>query len=139
MQSTSSNPIAAREAGQTHCACGAAFPIHEKGYCGSSGYAVLPDGRKICYACADKQQIEELQDRSKPFGAYVSGDGQTITSWTGGRLMDVTQSWPCTLTRRSNWHSSKSYRSFRARDVHGKLWYGRGSAGVCITLRPMNG
>lgn len=120
---------------QTHCPCGAAFPIHPTGYCGAAGYAIVTDGSKICYACADKAQIGELKTR-QPFVAYVSSDGQSITTWTGGKLMTVTRSTPCALTRQSFTHDHRSYKSIRARDVHGKNWYGRGSAGICITLRP---
>jgi hypothetical protein len=104
----------------THCACGNAFPVHPVGYCGGSGYAA---------------QREELRDRSKPFFAYLSGDGRHVTSWTGGELMRVTQSWPCELTRASNWHDARSYRCVRAVDCHWGRWYGRGSAGVCIKMR----
>lgn len=132
MQTTSPLP--------THCTkCNAPFPIHPPGYSGGSGYACLASGGVVCYSCADALQRDELKDHSKPFGAYVSSDGQTITTWTGGRLMDVVRSQPCALTRASYTHDSRSYRSIRARDVHGNLWHGRGSAGVCITLRPMKG
>lgn len=63
------------------CACGATFPVHPAGYCGGTGYALKPNGERICYPCSDKQQIEELKDRSKPFVAYV-GKGDAITTWT---------------------------------------------------------
>lgn len=125
-------------ANQTHCACGAAFPIHPIGYCGGSGYAITRDSVKICYSCADKAQIEELKDRSKPFGAYVSGDGRAITSWTGGHLMRITRSRSCRLTRLSHTHDKGSYMSVHCVDVHGGHWHGRGSAGICITLRACN-
>lgn len=80
---------------QTRCACGAVFPQLPAGG-GASGYAVLPSGERICYPCADKRQIEELKDRSKPFFAYV-GEG-SITTWTGGVLMRITESRSCRLT-----------------------------------------
>lgn len=113
-----------------HChQCNAQFPEPPKDG-GGSGYAVLPDGTHICYACADAMQRDELLDRSKSFLAYVSCDGKQITTWTGGKLMDVTQSWPCKLSRISFTHDSRSYRCIRARDVHGAMWYGRGSAGT---------
>lgn len=106
------------------------------GHGGGTGYArpQNSDGL-LCYACADAAQIEGLKDRSKPFSAYLSSDGNTVTSWTGGKLMTVTRSTPCALTRQSFMHDSKSYRSIRARDVHGAYWFGRGSAGVCLRLR----
>ncbi len=122
---------------QTHCACGAQFPIHPEGYCGGSGYATLKDGSHICYSCADKMQIEELKDRSKPFLAYV-GSG-TIQTWTGGKLMTITRTRPCQLTRRSYTHDRNSYLSIHAVDVHGGHWAGRGSKGIAIRLRPVKG
>lgn len=122
-----------------NCAiCGAAFPTPPPSG-GGSGYAVTRDGLHICYTCADAQQCEELKDRSKPLVAYVSSDGTKITTWTGGELMRVIRSVPCKLTRNSYTHSQKYYRSIRARDIHGGLWYGRGSAGIAITLRPAKG
>jgi hypothetical protein len=107
----------------------------------ASGYALTPKphDRMVCYICADAQQREDLRDRSRSFGAYLASDGRTIATWTGGELGRVIWSNPCTLTRRSFWHDSRSYRSVRVRDVHGAYWFGRGSPGVCITLRPCKG
>lgn len=101
----------------------------------SNGYAVRSDGKRICYACADAAQREELTDRSRPVFAYVSCGGRSIGTWTGGKLMDVISSRPCKLTRQSYTHDSKSYKSIRARDIHGKEWFGRGSEGICIKLK----
>jgi len=100
-----------------------------------TGTARLPDGREICCACVDDMQREDLRDTSKPFDAYLSCDGKTVTTWTGGQLMRVTQSWPCALTRQSWIHSRSSYKSIRAIDCHGQAWHGRGSAGTLIRLR----
>lgn len=112
------------------------LPIPEKlpNTC-ASGYAVLPNRKKICYPCADKRQIEDLKDRSKPFCAYV-GKG-IISTWTGGKLMTITQSRSCLLTRQSFFHDRNSYRSIRAVDVYGKHWAGRGSEGISIKMRPV--
>lgn len=118
--------------------CSAIFPTPPPEG-GPSGYVITSEGTHICYTCADAAQREDLKDRSKPFTAYVSTDGQKIETWTGGNLMQVVQSWPCKLTRPSWTHSRSSYRCFRARDVHGGLWYGRGSSGIAITLRPCKG
>jgi len=104
----------------------------------AAGYAVLPDDSRICYACADKRQVAELLDRSKPFVGYV-GSGNTITTWTGGKLMTITRAWPCELTRQSFTHSAKGYTSIHAVDVHGGHWAGRGSEGIAIKLRPVKG
>jgi hypothetical protein len=122
---------------ETHCAdCNHQLPIMPKGHCGGAGYAALPDGSRICYQCADKRQAEDLKDRSKPFTAYVS-EG-IITTWTGGKLMAITRSKTCKLSRWS-WTHGKTIQAIQARDVHGKMWCGRGSAGIAINLRPIKG
>lgn len=118
---------------QTICKCGKVF---QPSGC-ATGYAILPDDTRVCYACADKIQIEALKDRSKPFVAYV-GKG-VITSWTGGKLMTITRARGCELTRFSYTHSKKSYMSIHAVDVHGGHWAGRGSEGIAIRLRPVKG
>ncbi len=112
--------------------CKAVKPVQTNG---GTGYAVIPDGSLICYDCADVREKQELKDRSRPFLAYVSSDGNHITTWTGGVLARITQSNPCQLTRQS-WTHGKSYSSIRCTDVHGGNWFGRGSPGICIKLRP---
>ncbi len=120
-----------------YCAeCRAVCPPPEGGT-GASGYAVRKDSEKICYACADKHEREQLKDRSRPFVGYLSGDGASVTTWTGGKLMTVTESRPCRLTRQSFTHSRHSFRSVRARDIHGGMWCGRGSPSIAIKLRPV--
>ena len=116
----------------TNChRCGATFPKPPPSG-GASGYAVF-GGQHICYSCADKQQREELLTAQR-FCAYVSSDGHSITTWTGGLLAYVTQSRPCKLSRRSFTHG-KSCLSITATDVHGNRWVGRGSPGIAIKIR----
>jgi hypothetical protein len=103
----------------------------------STGYATYAAGTRVCYSCADKRQREELRDRSKPFCAYVSSDEKQITTWTGGQLMKVLDAKPCKLSRVSFTHDMKSFMSIRAVDCHGGYWFGRGSAGICIKMRPV--
>ena len=79
--------------------------------------------------------MEDLKDRGRPFWAYLSGD--KVTTWTGGKLMTVTRSNRCQLTRQSFAHDSRSYRSIHAVDIHGGHWAGRGSDGIAIRLRPV--
>jgi hypothetical protein len=121
-----------------NCAtCQKPFPINPPNHCGGSGFAITNEGKKICYDCAYEREVQELKDRSKSFVAYLGKD--YITTWTGKNLMRVTESRPCRLTRRSNFHDNKSFRSIHAVDIHGKHWAGRGSEGVCIKLRPVKG
>jgi len=118
------------------CACSQVLdcghPIGEHSYF-TAGYATLPDSRRICYACADAAQREELKDRSRPFCAYLSGDGSKVVTWTGGELMRV--------TRETGWRIFGSSRNrgacVTATDCHGQRWHGRGAGrGMAIKLRP---
>jgi hypothetical protein len=117
--------------------CGDGFPTPEPAG-GGAGYATIrntPAGNiKVCYRCADQRQIAELRTAQR-YGAYISGDGKRITTWTGGKLGDITWSRPAQLTRPSFTHDQSSYRSIRVLDVHGNVWTGRGSPGIFIKLR----
>ena len=101
----------------------------------SFNYATDRHGNVFSDAGVDMRERRELLDRSKPFGCYISRDGRSVTGWKGNVLGTVIDWSPCRLTRRSYTHGSE-YRSIKVRDVHGGLWYGRGSPGVCVTLRP---
>lgn len=79
-----------------------------------------------------------LLDRSKPFVCYVSGDGRAVTGWKGNKLGDIVRTRTGRLARWSAFHGSFIHY-YRVRDVHGGLWYGRGSPGMVIALRPMKG
>jgi len=118
--------------------CGETKPVNSgKDSCGT-GYYYNSKNEPICYPCADKLQVEDLKDRSKPFCAYV-GKGNEITTWTGGKLMTIMRAWPCKLTRQSFTHDRNGYLSIHAVDVHGGHWAGRGSEGIAIKLRPVKG
>lgn len=122
------------------CPCGAHFPRPTNG-CGAAGYVIRKDGTMICYDCEHKLELEALKDRSHPFFAYVGANknANLITTWTGHKLMTITSSRPCRLTRFSYRHSRRSFCSIHAVDVHGGHWAGRGSAGIAIKLRPVKG
>lgn len=115
---------------------GKAFVITTDGF--TFNYATSQDGEILSDEGMDIRERRALLDRSMPFTAYLSSDGQRLTGWKGNRLGTVVDWRPCALARFSFMHG-KSYRSVRIRDVHGALWYGRGSPGVCITLRPCKG
>ena len=126
------------QVGQTvTCAeTGKAFVITTDGF--TFNYATSQDDEILSDEGVDIRERRALLDRSTPFTAYLSSDGQRLTGWKGNWLGTVVDWNPCKLTRMSFTHG-KSYRSVRIRDVHGALWYGRGSPGVCITLRPCKG
>ena len=110
--------------------CHAAIEPRPNG-CGT-GYAVLKNRRKICYACADKRQVVDLLDRSRPFTGYLSSDGARWTTWTGGTLGNVDR----LTVSHTKWYGS-SLSHVHVRDVHGNAWFGRGAGnGMCLTLRP---
>lgn len=104
---------------------------------GACGYAVTPNNEMLCFPCADADQRESLETGNRCVG-YLSADGKSLTTWTGGILGKVTDWNPCKLTRVSYTHG-KSYRSVRVTDCHGSEWYGRGSPGIAISLRRIKG
>jgi hypothetical protein len=69
---------------------------------------------------------------------YLSADMSHATGWKGSVLGTVTWSKRIGLPRWSYVHGSYWY-AVNVRDVHGGMWYGRGSGGICINLRPMKG
>ena len=102
-----------------------------------TGYA-LRDGAMLCYGCADVRQRHDMLDRSQPIAAYIASDGRSVTTWTGGKLGDVVSRSSVRLTRLSYTHGSHML-AIRVRDPYGGEWYGRGSPGLSVTLRPCKG
>lgn len=115
----------------TNCStCGAAFPIHPAGYSGGTGYASHADGSKVCYSCADTEQRAELTT-ANVYGVYLSGDGKSLTTWTGGKLATVTHE----SDAKTGFYGS-TIRSVRAVTPDGSHWYGKGRGrGMCLTVR----
>jgi hypothetical protein len=53
--------------------------------CGT-GYATDREtGRRSCYACSDNLEREAMGTAER-FFAYLSSDGRTVTTWSGGKL-----------------------------------------------------
>ena len=96
-----------------------------------TGVAHTPDDRKICYDCANARERETFASAER-YSAYVSSDGKAITTWTGAVLAKIVESHK--IRGGGFWHG-KSYSALTARDPSGRLWYGRGSAGMCVSLR----
>lgn len=101
----------------------------------TTNYATTESGEVLSDEGVYIRQRRELLDRSRAFYCYLSGDGRAVTGWKGNKLGDVIASHRVKLTRRSYTHGA-DYSHVTVRDVHGGLWYGRGSPGVAITLRP---
>ena len=101
-------------------------------------YARSSSDEMLCYSCCTVRDLQAIKTYDR-FTGYLSSDGRQFSTWSGGLLGHVIDSRPCKLTRMSFTHDRKSYRSVRVRDVHGREWYGRGSAGIVITLRACEG
>lgn len=119
------------------CDCGHA-PTKTDGI--GTGYAIDATTHETrCYPCAD-DQIRAIVAASTPgrgsaITLYVSSDGRTITTWTGGRVMGRV-SWGA----RHSWSpSSRGGEGGRcyltAVDNLGRVWSGVGEPGMWTTLR----
>lgn len=115
---------------------GKRFVIEAQGC--SFNCARRPDGSFVSDEGVDKSQRRALLDRSRPFVCYMASDGKQVGGWKGNVLGQIISTNIVALTRWSYVHGS-TIRSVRVRDVHGGLWYGRGSPGVAITLRAYKG
>lgn len=121
---------------------GDVLTCHETG----KQFVAAPDGCSTNYA-RDAQgniysdegiaimDLRDLLDRSKPFTCYISSNGKHVTGWKGNVLGTVVSSSRVKLTRWSALHG-KTILAIRVRDLHGGFWYGRGSEGMSVTLRP---
>lgn len=100
-----------------------------------TGYAELPDGRKLCYSCADDRQREEMHN-AREFVAYVNGSGNRLTTWSGGHLAMNTGH---TESRGGGWHNSNVHRWWFT-DRNGGRWFGmNGGPGEVIKVRRIKG
>lgn len=103
----------------------------------SMNYARSRDGAVISDEGVDIREKRALLDRSQPFNCYISSDGKHATGWKGNVLGTVISATRTALPfgrTFSDWHG-KDYTAYQVRDVHGGIWHGKGSPGVCITLR----
>lgn len=98
-------------------------------------YALDNTGAIVSDEGVNIRERRALLDRSKPFVCYISSDGKHVTGWKCNVLGTIEDYTICRLTRTSFAHGSH-IRAIRVRDVHGRLWYGRGSPGIVVTLRP---
>lgn len=117
------------------CASCAAFLRAPLSTGGATGFAAIdgPEGRKqrICYPCADEMQRAEVRD-SKPgdrFCAYIGSDGETVTTWSGGRLGKRLGAWGALHP----WSRERRYLTVRMDD--GSEWYGTAAPGIWASLK----
>jgi hypothetical protein len=106
-----------------------------------SAYGITrnPDGSASlrCPTCSGKHDVEEFKkcgDEGRPFYGYFDEDHH-LCGFRGNILARNVHAYPCKLTRMSYTHNAKSYKSVHVIDPQGRIWYGRGSAGICCTMR----
>ncbi len=97
--------------------------------CGPTGYAITPDGRKICYSCSNAAERADFAAADR-YAAYLSGDGRHVTTWPGGELARVT------YCRSHRGGFGGEYVTVDATGPDGSRWYGRGGGrGMYLRLR----
>lgn len=102
-----------------------------------AGYAMRNDGTRICYACADDEQRAALLTQPAIVG-YLTYKPCTITTWTGGKLMDVTYVRFVTMRGFNGSHYERFY--VNAVDVHGQRRHGNGRGyGMYVRMRRTKG
>lgn len=110
--------------------CWRIFPLDPKSP-GARGYGIDAGGGMHCYSCCHLRDISQLKDRTKPFGAYLSSDGKTVSTWPGDALGTVHSHG----VARNGWHGSEIHR-FHVQDAHGAWWQAWGPGkGMYCTLR----
>lgn len=94
----------------------------------ATGYAHTPDGKKVCVSCAEQMEYDNFMAQEYPmrdgaFFAYLSGDGKSLTTWTGRKLATITD---LTYTEAGfgGWRRDSGRRYFRAVDDKGRQWHG---------------
>jgi hypothetical protein len=70
----------------------------------------------------------------EPTTGYVSPDGRTVTDWHGQFMGRITTATKVALTQWSHVHGS--YMLHYTVNINGVWYWGRGSAGLVINLRP---
>jgi hypothetical protein len=105
------------------------------GVSGTPGYGQDRDGKRYCYACCDRDEIASLRTADR-FFAYLSADHNTVTTWTGGKLGNVTRY----KMDSGRWTATQGtvHRCYvRVTDVHGNDWTGTGPVenGSYVRLR----
>ena len=115
---------------------GKMFTIERQG--STFNCAIDRNGGHVSDEGVDVRERRELRDRSRSFTCYLSADMKHATGWKGNVLGTVTWYKRVSLSRWSYTHGTYMY-AVNVRDVHGGMWYGRGSGGICINLQPMKG
>lgn len=103
--------------------------IHSNGRAFVTGYAVEDKTKKkICFACATRQHRRDMRVTGETM-AYLSNDGESVTTWAGGRLSDRV----CVTNQtRGNFGDERVYFRFT---FNGEVWSGMGRFGMYCKAR----
>lgn len=82
-----------------------------------TGYGTSPDNKRKCYNCCNVDELKAFREAGH-YMAYLSTDGTSITTWTGGLLGKVTGF----TDTKAGFGSSRRYLDVRGLD--GTLYYG---------------
>jgi len=85
--------------------------------------ARTPGGRGLTSDEAYKREVNALK-KSDHYGAYMSSNGKTLTTWTGGHLGHITQTSDMNNSMVRRGYTSDKLLHFRATDLHGGTWHG---------------
>lgn len=110
--------------------CYVGWPTRAPGGPLGTGYAMTIDDRIVCYGHGDESEREALAALlpGEAFIAYVSSDGEWLTTWPGGKLARTVQHG----VGRHNF--AGTMHSYRFRSPDGAEFYGRNSEGPGMVI-----
>lgn len=118
----------------TICACGHPPTPQGPDSC-TTGVAWTQGNVPLCFDCADLAQREDMK-RADAWSGYLASDGQTITTWSGGKLASVTMLHKFKLGGACR---GTAY-TIHAIDTYGGRWHGRSPGpGMYCKLRRLKG
>jgi hypothetical protein len=98
----------------------------------TTGYGTDAQGKRHCYNCCTALDLATMRDTGR-IDAYLSSDGETITTWPGGILARVTSEREGSA---GGFLRGVTVTRVDAIADDGSLWYGRGPGrGMYIRLR----
>ncbi len=97
-----------------------------------TGYARTPEGKQICYACADERTRADMRTADR-IVLYLNGD--RVATWSGGTAGRVTSRTVRKMrTPNSHWTHTRIF--VRVVDLDGKHWHGSSPGdGMYVRLR----
>lgn len=98
-----------------------------------SNFCLDADGAVISAEGYTIRYRSRVAERAGPVLGYMNSEGTLITTVNGDELARVTSLVPC---KHNMLHTDTNYYSFRAQAPDNCNWYGRGSRGMAITMRP---